>query len=73
MAIRTPDSRELKLAVNLAVINMPGRSEFNGYYAPMSMNIDPQNIKSAQYYENNNYPQIKIEGTDTVLNKITPK
>ena len=73
MAIRIPDSRELKFAVNLAVMNMPGRSEFNGYYAPMTTNVDPQNIMSSQYYENNNHPKIRIEGTDIVLNKITPK
>lgn len=71
MAIRYPDSRELKLAVNLAVMQMPAKSAINGYYAPLSVNPDPQNIKSAQFYENNNYPQITVN--NQTYSKISPR
>lgn len=71
MAIRLPDARELKLVVNLAVMNMPGRSELGGYYAPLSYNKDVNNTKSLQFNKSNNYPMIDINGVK--YNKISPR
>ena len=71
MSIRLPDARELKMVVNLAVMNMPGRSELGGYYAPLSYNKDVNNTKSLQFNKSNNYPMIDINGTK--YNKVSPR
>ena len=71
MSIRLPDVRELKMVVNLAVMNMPGRSELGGYYAPLSYNKDVNNTKSLQFNKSNNYPMIDINGTK--YNKVKIK